>query len=193
MDKVMYEVWGEDTFARENYLVGTYETREKANKVLRASEQSVKQQCEELRDTFWITELTPKKQKEREEQEEQHRRMMGFDYSHLCELVVRLNSRLLSIVEQDEKGNINEKEVKLLEMNENIADCYSSLSLQYIRGVKNERCCLVFIEIEFKDEGRISSSCFVGTPNQIRRQFSFKKGEKFVCNIIDKLIIDFFR
>ena len=28
-NKVMYEVWGEDTFARENYLVGTFETREK--------------------------------------------------------------------------------------------------------------------------------------------------------------------
>lgn len=142
MDKVMYEVWGED---------------------------------------------------KREEQEEQYRRMMDFEYSHLCELVVRLNSRLLSIVEQDEKGNINEKEVKLLEMNENIADCYSSLSLQYIRGVKNERCCLVFIEIEFKDEGRMSSSCFVGTPNQIRRQFSYKKGEKFVREIVDRMIVEFFR
>lgn len=24
MNKVMYEVWGEDTFARESYLVGTF-------------------------------------------------------------------------------------------------------------------------------------------------------------------------
>ena len=30
MNKVMYEVWGEDTFARESYLVGTFETREKS-------------------------------------------------------------------------------------------------------------------------------------------------------------------
>ena len=29
MNKVMYEVWGEDTFARESYLVGTFKTREK--------------------------------------------------------------------------------------------------------------------------------------------------------------------
>lgn len=189
----MYEVWGEDTFARENYLVGAYETREKANKSLKASEQSVKQQCEELRDTFWITELTPKKKKERDEQEEQHRRMIDFDYPHLCELVARLNGRLLDIVEQDRKGDIMEKEVKLLEINEDVSDCYSSLSLQYIRGVKKGGCCLVFIEIEFKEEGRMSSSCFIGMPNQIRRQFSFKKGEKFVCGVIDKMIIDFFR
>lgn len=197
MDKVMYEVWGEDTFARENYLVGTYETREKANKALKASKRSVLDQCEELRDTFWIVELTPERKKEREDwerkQEEQHRRMIDFDYSHLCELVARLNGRLLDTVEQDRKGDIIEKEVKLLEMNKNADDCYSSLSLQYVRGVKSERCCLVFIEIEFKDEGRMLSSCFVGTPKQIRRRFSFKKGEKFVCEIIDKMIIDFFR
>ena len=49
MNKVMYEVWGEDTFARESYLVGTFKTREKAGKALEASEKSVLDQCEELR------------------------------------------------------------------------------------------------------------------------------------------------
>ena len=197
MDKIMYEVWGEDTFARENYLVGTYETREKANKALKASERSVLHQCEELRDTYWIVELTPKRKRERDEwmseREEQHRRKSDFDYARLCELVCRLNSRLLETVEQDMKGNITEKEVKLMEKNEKVDDCYNFLSLQYIRGVKDGGCCLVYVEIEFKDEGKMSSSCFVGTPNQIRRQFSFKKGEKFVCGIVDKMIIDFFR
>lgn len=190
-NKVMYEVWGEDTFARENYLVGTFETREKANKALKASEKSVLDQCEELRDTYWIVELTPEQEKERKEWERKKER--DFDYSHLCELISRLNNELLKIVAQDMKGTITEKEVKLLEKNEKVGDCYDSLSFQYIRGVKDEQCCLVYVEIGFKDEGRMSSSCFVGTPNQIRRQFSFKKGEKFVCRIVDKMIIDFFR
>lgn len=190
-NKVMYEVWGEDTFARENYLVGTFETREKANKALKASEKSVLDQCEELRDTYWIVELTPEQEKERKEWERKKER--DFDYSHLCKLISRLNNELLKIVAQDMKGTIAEKEVKLLEKNEKVGDCYDSLSFQYIRGVKDEQCCLVYVEIGFKDEGRMSSSCFVGTPNQIRRQFSFKKGEKFVCRIVDKMIIDFFR
>lgn len=190
-NKVMYEVWGEDTFARENYLVGTFETREKANKALKASEKSVLDQCEELRDTYWMVELTPEQEKERKEWERKKER--DFDYSHLCELISRLNNELLKIVAQDMKGTITEKEVKLLEKNEKVGDCYDSLSFQYIRGVKDEQCCLVYVEIGFKDEGRMSSSCFVGTPNQIRRQFSFKKGEKFVCRIVDKMIIDFFR
>lgn len=62
-NKVMYEVWGEDTFARENYLVGTFETREKANKALKASEKSVLHQCKELRDTYWIVEMTPERER----------------------------------------------------------------------------------------------------------------------------------
>ena len=51
MKEVVYEVWGEDTFAREEYLVGVYDTQEEANKILRESEQSALQICEELRDT----------------------------------------------------------------------------------------------------------------------------------------------
>ena len=196
MNKVMYEVWGEDTFARESYLVGTFKTREKAGKALEASEKSVLDQCEELRDTYWIVELTPEREKERKEwernQEEQRRSKSDFDYSHLCGLISRLNSKLLEVVVQDIKGTITDKEVKLLEENEKVSDCYDSLSFQYIRGVKDEQCCLVYVEIGFKDEGRMSTSCFVGTPNQIRRQFSFKRGEKFVCRIINKMIVDFF-
>ena len=61
MKEVVYEVWGEDTFAREEYLVGVYDTQEEANKILRESEQSALQTCEELRDTYWICELTPER------------------------------------------------------------------------------------------------------------------------------------
>ena len=69
MKEVVYEVWGEDTFAREEYLVGVYDTQEEANKILRESEQSALQTCEELRDTYWICELTPERKQEREERE----------------------------------------------------------------------------------------------------------------------------
>lgn len=115
-----------------------------------------------------------------------------FNYAHLCELVSRLNKRLIEIVMQDKKGLITDKEIKLLEKNEETNDCYSSLSLQYIRGVKNNGSCLVYIEIEFKDESKASSSSFVGTPDRIRRQFSYKKGEQFVREIIDRMIVEFF-
>lgn len=197
MEEIVYEVWGEDTFAREEYLVGVYDTRGEAYKVLKESERSALQTCEELRDTFWICELTPERKQEREEREsrreERRRRRSDFNYMHLCETVSRLNKRLLETVAQDKKGLIADKEIKLTEKNEETNDCYSSLSLQYIRGVKSKGECLVYIEIEFKDEGRASTNSFVGTPEQIRRQFSFKRGEKFVREIVDRLIIEFCR
>ena len=136
MKEVVYEVWGEDTFAREEYLVGVYDTQEEANKILRESEQSALQTCEELRDTYWICELTPERKQEREEREarreERRRKRSDFNYMHLCEIVFRLNKRLLDIVAQDKKGLIADKEIKLTEKNEETNDCYSSLSLQYL-------------------------------------------------------------
>ena len=197
MKEVVYEVWGEDTFAREEYLVGVYDTLEEANKILKESEQSALLTCEELRDTFGICELTPRRKQEREEREaireERCRKRRDFNYAHLCAIVSRLNKRLLETVAQDKKGLITDKEIQLFERNEESGDCYSSLSFQYIREVKNKEICLVYIEIEFKDEGRAASSSFVGTPTQIKRQYSYNKGEMFVKEIVDRLIMEFFR
>ncbi|WP_455585986.1 hypothetical protein [Bacteroides sp.] len=111
-----------------------------------------------------------------------------FNYSRLCEIVFRLNNRLLDVVRREKKGLISEKEIELLERNDDTDDCYNSLAFQYIREVKKKDCCLVCIHIEFKDERSLFSNCFVGTPNQIRRQFSSKKGERFVREIIDRMI-----
>ena len=113
-----------------------------------------------------------------------NRRKNDFNYSRLCEIVSRLNTRLLEIVKRDRKGLISDKEIVLVEKNEEMEDCYNSLSFQYIREVKRGGYCLVCINIEFTGERNSSSNCFVGTPNQIRRQFSFKKGEQFVRRIL---------
>lgn len=113
-----------------------------------------------------------------------------FNYSHLCELVSRLNHRLLEIVMRDKKGLVTEKEVVLSERNEELDDCYSALSLRYIREINREGVCVVCIHIEFKDGGCLTANCYVGTPDQIRRQFSFRRGEKFVREIVDRMICE---
>lgn len=197
MNGIDYEVWGRDTFANEDYLVGVFSTRAEADKALRKSERSVLSQCEELRDTFWVQEMTSKRREERDEcereREECLRKRRDFDYNHLCEIVVRLNASLLETVDRDKQGLILETEVNLLEKNERSDDCYGYLSFQYIRKVKDGKMCLVLIEVGMKEEGKVSMNCFMGTPVQIRRQFSFKKGETFVREIVDKMIIEFFR
>lgn len=122
-----------------------------------------------------------------------NRRKNDFNYSRLCEIVSRLNSRLLEIVKRDRKGLISDKEIVLVEKNEEMEDCYNSLSFQYIREVKRGGYCLVCINIEFTGERNSSSNCFVGTPNQIRRQFSFKKGDQFVRDFVDRMIYECLR
>ena len=197
MNGIDYEVWGRDTFANEDYLVGVFSTRTEADKALRKSERSVLSQCEELRDTFWVEEMTPKRREERDEREckreECLRKRRDFDYTHLCEIVARLNANLLQTVDKDKRGLILETEVNLLEKNEKSDDCYSYLSFQYVRKVKDGKMCLVLIEVGMKEEGKVSMNCFMGTPDQIRRQFSFKKGETFVREIVYKMIMEFFR
>ena len=50
-----WKVMGRDTFAREDYFVGAFETEEEARKCLRDSEAKVEAtQDEALRDTYWI-------------------------------------------------------------------------------------------------------------------------------------------
>lgn len=192
MDTIVYEVWGEDTFARETYLVGTYKTREAANKALQASERSVLSQCEELRDTFWIVELTPEREAEREKREEEDRRRRAFDYAHLRRLITRLNNRLLEIVEQDIRGLCSEPSVDLVEENKEAGDCYSSLSFRYIKEIGSKKSRAILIKIEFKDMGDTLSGCFTGTPVQIKKRFSLPTAEDFVSEIACKLIEDFF-
>ena len=88
MNGIDYEVWGRDTFANEDYLVGVFSTRTEADKALRKSERSVLSQCEELRDTFWVEEMTPKRREERDEREckreECLRKSRDFDYFACC-------------------------------------------------------------------------------------------------------------
>lgn len=49
-----YEVWGYDTFAREDYLCGTYSTRREAQQMMRKMERRVQGQPSSLRDSFSI-------------------------------------------------------------------------------------------------------------------------------------------
>ena len=44
-----------------------------------------------------------------------NRRKNDFNYSRLCEIVSRLNTRLLEIVKRDRKGLISDKEIVLVE------------------------------------------------------------------------------
>lgn len=58
MENKIYKVCGEDTFAHETFIVAKFSCKEDAEAKLRECKESVMDQCEELRDSFWIAEST---------------------------------------------------------------------------------------------------------------------------------------
>lgn len=64
MAKTIYRVYGMDTYDHKTFTVAEFENKEEAEAKLRECRESVMDQCEELRDSFWITEMTHKQQVE---------------------------------------------------------------------------------------------------------------------------------
>lgn len=72
-DKECFELWGWDTFSREEYFVGLYASNSSANRARRKQEEKIKKfQSKKLRDTFAITRTTVGEHIERVRQREAH-------------------------------------------------------------------------------------------------------------------------
>lgn len=104
MKQMIYRVYGEDTFAHETFMVAEFKTREAAEKKLAECRASVMDQCEELRDTFWIVECTPKQVEEadRREAREREERMNARYYDK--ELLKQDLETLLAMIGKQLQG-----------------------------------------------------------------------------------------
>lgn len=89
MAKTIYRVYGMDTYDHETFTVADFGTREEAEAKLKECRDSVMDQCEELRDFFWIAEMTHKEFVERQKQEAELRAVRyaarAFDMTQLEE------------------------------------------------------------------------------------------------------------
>lgn len=159
-EKTYYEVWGNDTFANETYFCGRYEDRDKAMKALADAKQDALSQTESLRDTFWMTETTMGKIKERERLEDERRgriyKRWHYDDDRLRNHVILLVKQLAEVVDMDERGLINERITFLQENNPHEEDCYIYVALEYYKG---ERGNAVGTVIKFRDGGGSSHTC----------------------------------
>lgn len=71
-----------------------------------------------------------------------------------------------------------------MEKNEEMEDCYNSLSFQYIREVKRGGYCLVCINIEFTGERNHLRTVLWVLIQPDKKTILFKKGEQFVHGIL---------
>lgn len=196
MSEIVYEVWGEDTFASETFLVGNYSDRKSACDKVKELEKSAMTQCESLRDTYWVVEATPEFITERREREMERKyelyKKSYFSSGRLANLMKRLFKQLADVVEKDEKGLCLGDIISINERNVNDNDCYDSVSFRYYRCLKESDQRNMRLEIKFKDDGNSSFPCLSGTLQEIKRLISLKSGRDSVLEKFDEMVHDFY-
>lgn len=196
MSEIVYEVWGEDTFASETFQVGSYSDRKAAYNKVKELEESAMTQCESLRDTYWVVEATPEYVAERRERETERRlelnRMSYFSSDRLEDLMKCLFKQLAGVMKMDEKGLCQEDIISIEERNVNDNDCYDSVSFRYYRRLKESDQRNIRLEINFKKDGSSSISCLSGTLQEIKRLISLKSGRDSVLKVFDERVHDFY-
>lgn len=137
-NKINYEVWGLDTFAHEYYPCGTFTTRSEAERVRDKHRQDVMlTQCESLRDSYWIVEITDEEKVERAKKEEQIQdekyNELSYSSRHL-EVCVRELLQLFksSLEEVNPQGlsNLKNKSLKQVVNWDKEEDCFTQVQLE---------------------------------------------------------------
>lgn len=196
MSEIVYEVWGEDTFAGETFRVESYTNRKAAYDKVKKLEKSAMDQCESLRDTYWVVEATPEFMAERSERELERKReldrMSYFDSYRLEDLIKRLFEQLGDVLKKDEKGFCPENIISINERNVSDEDCYDSVSFRYYRCLKESDQRHISLEIKFKDDGNSSLSCLSGTLQEIKRLISLKSAKNSILEKFDEMVHDFY-
>lgn len=149
MAKTIYRVYGMDTYDHETFTVADFDTREEAEAKLRECRESVMDQCEELRDSFWITEMTHKQQVESQKHEEELNAALyaarAFDKELLeenCKSLIdsiksQLNDKSLSYC-WDGSNSHNDAEAEVIPEKE---VCYSVIAM-HVFSMKNGRIAI---------------------------------------------------
>lgn len=142
-----FEVWGYDTFAREDYLCGRFTSYAAAKKELRKLGAEVKNlQDVGLQDTFCITIVTDKDIRLREEREKKIRnarnKEQSFNEEHLAECVHNLLVKF-----REALRDVTAEEIKRLRKNDECLtqdvwwdseeDCFTQILFETLFRTKN--------------------------------------------------------
>ncbi len=140
-----YEVWGYDTFAGEDYLCGTYNTRSEAQRMMRKMEHRVQSQPALLRDTFEILEVTEEVDEERARREAELERMISADTAHNPDF---LNSVVSNLFQQLRSSKGEEKRFRVEYDCRETKDCFDVIAFTLITFKGGEQA--IDIEIQFR-------------------------------------------
>lgn len=140
-----YEVWGYDTFAGEDYLCGTYNTRSEAQRMMRKMERKVLSQDVSLRDTFEVLEVTEEVDEERARREAELERMISADTAHDPDF---LNSVVGNLFQQLRSTKGEEKRFRVEYDCTETKDCFDKIAFTLITFKGMEQA--IDVEIQFR-------------------------------------------
>ena len=187
-----YEVWGYDTFSGEDYLCGTYSTRNEAQQMLRKMERRALSQPVSLRDTFEVLEVTEEVDEERSRREAELDRMISSDTAHDPDF---LNSVAANLIKQLKSAKGGEKRFRVEYDCRETKDCFDIIAFTLITFKGGEQA--IDIEIQFRKGeyyGGGTASKVIGRMPKTDFQYwlNSEYALKVICVEVEELINSFY-
>lgn len=187
-----YEVWGYDTFAGEDYLCGTYNTRSEAQRMMRKMERKVLNQDASLRDTFEILEVTEEVDEERARREAELERMISADTAHDPDF---LNSIVINLLQQLRSAKGGNKRFRVEYDCKETKDCFDKIAFTLITFKGMEQA--IDVEIQFRKGeyyGEGTASKVIGRMSKSDFQYWLNSDYalKAMCVEVEELINSFY-
>ena len=187
-----YEVWGYDTFAREDYLCGTYSTRREAQQVMRKMECRVQGQPSSLRDSFSILEVTDEVDEECSLRESELNWQKSADADYDSDFLSRVVDNLL---QQLSVTTAKGKRVKVEYECANTDDCFDKIVFTLISFKGMEQALDVEIQFrqgEFYNGGTISKVFYRMPKADFRYWLNSEYAKEIMCVEVEELINSFY-
>jgi len=187
-----YEVWGYDTFAREDYLCGTYSTRSEAQQMMRKMERGVQGQPSSLRDSFSILEVTDEVDEERSQRESELDWQKSADADYNPDSISRVVDNLLQQLRvTTAKGNRIKVEYDCTDTD----DCFDKIVFTIISFKGMEQALDVEIQFrqgKFYNGGSISKVFYRMPKADLRYWLNSEYAKEIMCVEVEELINSFY-
>lgn len=197
---IVFRVYGEDKFAHEIYHVGDYATEAEARAVVEKCRNSVMDQSEGLRDSFWVSRMGENDVERAREREEEERRAriaarrldaaelrsdMGF---LLADIRFKLAGKALSYAKST--TNIHAQDAVAMVKNSSGKVCYDCITL-VVNSFESGRLCI--------DMSIVANGCklmnalkFFKTEDSMRDWLHSPQAVEDGMAAVEKLINEFF-
>ena len=183
-----YEVWGYDTFSREDYLCGTYNTRREAQQMMRKMECRVQGQSPSLRDSFSI--LVADDGVDEDEAVSDMQESIEADYN--SDSISRVVDNLF---QQLRVTTVKDKRIKVEYDCTDTDDCFDKIVFTLISFKGMEQALDVEIQFrqgEFYNGGTISKVFYRMPKADFRYWLNSEYAKEIMCVEVEELINSFY-